>query len=59
MSDPPEEPARRWVWMDKWDPGTWETPDNPTLLTRILAGVALVIVVVMIFYVPLKVIGVL
>lgn len=59
MSEKPEEPSRRWVWMDKWDPGTWETPDNPTLLTRILAGVALVIVVVMIFYVPLKVIGVL
>ena len=52
-------PERRWVWMDKWDPGTWQMPDNPTPLTRVLAGVALIIVLIMTIYVPLKVIGVL
>ena len=56
---PPDAPERRWVWMDKWDPGTWQMPDNPTPLTRVLAGVALVIVLVMTVYVPLRVIGVL
>jgi hypothetical protein len=59
MSDPPEQSGRRWVWMDKWDPGTWETPENPTPLTRVLAGVALAIVAVMVFYVPLRLIGIL
>ena len=56
---PPDTPERRWVWMDKWDPGTWQMPENPTPLTRVLAGVALVIVLVMTVYVPLRVIGVL
>jgi len=49
---------RRWVWMDRWDPGTWEMPSNPTPLQRVLAGVALVILFVMIFYVPFRMLGV-
>lgn len=53
------EVERKWVWMDKWDPGTWQMPENPTPLTRVLAGVALVIVLVMTIYLPLKIIGVL
>jgi hypothetical protein len=48
-------PERRWVWMDRWDPGTWEMPQNPTRLQRILAGIALVIVFVMTVIVPLKI----
>ena len=48
------QPERRWVWMDRWDPGTWEMPENPSPLTRVLAGVALIIVLVMTVYVPLK-----
>ena len=52
------EPQRRWVWMDRWDPGTWEMPSNPTPLQRVLAGVALVILFVMIFYVPFRMLGV-
>ena len=59
----PERPdtgePRRWVWMDKWDPGTWQMPENPSRLTRVLAAVALVIVFVMTIYVPLRVIGIL
>ena len=55
---PREEPERRWVWMDRWDPATWQMPENPTLLTRVLAGVALVIVLVMTLYVPLRVLGI-
>ncbi|MDB5804784.1 MAG: hypothetical protein JWN73_2106 [Betaproteobacteria bacterium] len=54
----PEVPGRRWVWMDRWDPGTWEMPSNPTKLQRVLAGVALVIIAVMTLYVPFKVLGV-
>ena len=50
-------PQRKWVWMDKWDPGTWQMPENPTPLTRVLAGVALIIVLVMTIYLPLKIIG--
>ena len=56
--DEPDEPPRRWVWMDRWDPGTWQMPDNPTPLTRILAGIALVIVLVMTIYVPFKMLGI-
>ena len=56
---PQQDLERRWVWMDKWDPGTWQMPENPTPLMRVLAGVALVIVLVMTVYVPLRVIGVL
>ena len=55
----PEEPQRRWVWMDKWDPGTWQMPENPTPLTRVLAGIALVIVLVMTIYVPFRMLGIL
>ncbi len=49
------EPPRYWAWTDRWDPGKWETPDNPTPLQRTLAWIALVIVLVMTVYVPLKV----
>ena len=52
-----EEIQRRWVWMDRWDPATWDMPENPTPLVRVLAGVALVIVLVMTVYVPLKILG--
>ncbi len=52
-------PARRWVWMDNWDPGTWDMPTNPTRLQRVLAGVALVVILVMTIYLPLKILGVL
>ncbi len=51
----PEEPPRYWAWTDRWDPGKWETPDNPTPLQRGLAWIALVIVLEMTVYVPLKV----
>lgn len=51
----PEAPPRYWAWTDRWDPGKWETPDNPTPLQRALAWVALLIVLVMTVYVPLKV----
>jgi hypothetical protein len=54
---PPEDPERKWVWMDRWDPGTWQMPENPTPLVRVMAGIALVIVVVMTVYVPLRVLG--
>ncbi|HEY4374108.1 MAG TPA: hypothetical protein VGN52_19445 [Burkholderiales bacterium] len=54
----PGQPGRRWVWMDRWDPGTWEMPSNPTKLQRVLAGIALVVIVVMTVYVPLKMLGV-
>ena len=56
--DLPEEPPRRWVWMDRWDPGTWQMPENPTPLTRVLAGIALVIVLVMTIYVPFRMLGI-
>ena len=49
------EPPRYWAWTDRWDPGKWETPDNPTPLQRVLAAIALVIVLVMTVYVPLRV----
>jgi hypothetical protein len=51
----PEE--RRWVWMDRWDPGTWEMPLNPTRAQKAMAGLALVIVLVMTIFVPLKILG--
>lgn len=57
-SSDPDRPERRWVWMDRWDPGTWEMPSNPTKLQRVLAGVALIIIAVMTLYVPFKVLGV-
>ena len=57
--DRPDEPQRRWVWMDRWDPGTWRMPDNPTPLTRVLAGIALVIVLIMTIYVPFRMLGLL
>lgn len=60
---PPEQESpgrieRRWTWMDRWDPGTWEMPSNPTKLQRVLAGIALVIVFVMTVYVPFRMLGV-
>lgn len=55
----PEPPPRYMAWTDRWDPGTWETPDNPTRLQRILAGIALVIVLVMVVWVPLRLLKVL
>ena len=55
IEDKNGEPPRYWAWTDRWDPGKWETPDNPTPLQRVLAGVALVIVLVMTVYVPLRV----
>ena len=48
-----------WAWTDRWDPGKWETPENPTPLQRVLAGVALVIVLVMTVYVPLRILKIL
>lgn len=57
-TDPPPEPPRYLAWTDRWDPGKWEMPDNPTPLQRVLAGVALVIVLVMTVYVPLKVLNI-
>lgn len=54
----PQAPERRWVWMDRWDPGTWEMPSNPTKLQRVMAAIALVIVVVMTIWLPFKVLGV-
>jgi hypothetical protein len=51
----PEAPERRWVWMDRWDPGTWEMPSNPTKLQRVLAGIALAFIALMTLYLPLKI----
>ena len=48
-----------WAWTDRWDPGKWETPENPTPLQRVLAGIALVIVLVMTVYVPLRILKIL
>ena len=55
VPDDAGEPPRYWAWTDRWDPGKWETPDNPTPLQRVLAAIALVIVLVMTVYVPLRV----
>ena len=48
-----------WAWTDRWDPGKWETPEHPTPLQRVLAGIALVIVLVMTVYVPLRILKIL
>jgi len=53
-----ELPERRWTWMDRWDPGTWEMPSNPTKLQRVLAGLALVFIFIMTVYVPFRMLGV-
>lgn len=50
---------RYWAWTDRWDPGKWETPENPTPLQRVLAAIALVIVLVMTVYVPLRILNIL
>ena len=57
-ASPPPQPPRYWAWTDRWDPGKWEMPDNPTPLQRVLAGIALVIVLVMTVYVPLRVLNI-
>jgi hypothetical protein len=49
----PDSP-RYMAWTDRWDPGTWEMPDNPTRLQRVLAGIALVIILTMTVWVPLR-----
>ena len=63
LDEPPHEPAseppRYMAWTDRWDPGKWEMPENPTPLQRVLAGVALVIVVVMTVWVPLRLLKIL
>ena len=56
---PADDPPQYWAWTDRWDPGKWETPENPTPLQRVLAGIALVIVLVMTVYVPLRVLNIL
>ena len=56
---PPTEPSRYMAWTDRWDPGKWEMPENPTPLQRVLAGVALVIVLVMTVWVPLRLLKIL
>ena len=56
-ADRSSEPERRWVWMDRWDPGTWEMPLNPTKTQKVMAGLALVIVLVMTVLVPMKILG--
>ncbi len=56
---PPPEPPRYFAWTDRWDPGKWETPDNPTRLQKVLAGIALVIVFVMTVWVPLRLLKIL
>ena len=56
---PADDMPQYWAWTDRWDPGKWETPENPTPLQRVLAGVALVIVLVMTVYVPLRVLNIL
>lgn len=58
VGQPGAAPERRWVWMDRWDPATWDMPSNPSRLTRVLAAIALVIVLVMTFYVPFRMLGV-
>ena len=57
--EPPSEPPRYMAWTDRWDPGKWEMPENPTPLQRVLAGVALVIVLVMTVWVPLRLLKIL
>ena len=53
------EPPRYMAWTDRWDPGKWDMPDNPTPLQRVLAAVALVIVLVMTVWVPLRLLKIL
>ena len=53
------QPPKYWAWTDRWDPGKWETPENPTPLQRVFAGIALVIVLIMIVYVPLRILKIL
>ena len=55
----PDEAPRYFAWTDRWDPGTWETPENPTRLQKVLAGIALVIVLVMTVWVPLRLLKIL
>jgi hypothetical protein len=55
----PAEPPRYFAWTDRWDPGKWETPEHPTPLQRWLAGIALVIVLVMTVWVPLRLLKIL
>ncbi len=55
----PPAPPRYLAWTDRWDPGKWEMPENPTPLQRVLAGVALVIVLVMTVWVPLRLLKIL
>ena len=55
----PPEPPRYLAWTDRWDPGKWETPENPTRLQKVLAGIALVIVFVMTVWVPLRLLKIL
>ena len=57
--DSEAEAPRYLAWTDRWDPGKWEMPDNPTPLQRVLAGVALIIVLVMTVWVPLRLLNVL
>ena len=56
---PADDKPDYWAWTDRWDPGKWETPENPTPLQRVLAGVALVIVLVMTVWVPLRLLKIL
>ncbi len=55
----PTEPPRYLAWTDRWDPGKWEMPGHPTPLQRVLAGIALIIVLVMTVWVPLRLLKIL
>ena len=56
--DAPEAPKpSAWRILDRFDPLTWETPEHITPLMRWGAALVLVVVFVMTFLVPLRIIG--
>jgi hypothetical protein len=53
----PPEPGKVARFLDRFDPLTWETPEHITPSMRVGAGVLLVVIVLLMFYVPAKIIG--
>ncbi len=44
-------------WLDRFDPLTWKTPEKITPMMRVWAGVILLLVLFLTFWVPLRMIG--
>jgi hypothetical protein len=55
--NPPASRAAKF--LDNWDPLTWQTPEHITPFMRICAGAVLVVMAVMMFYVPMRILGIL